>query len=89
MTVKKATYLCGALVLAQAGIASADTTLEERIIVLEERMDGVKSGNTQIDFGGFIKADTMLSKYSDGDLAGGSVGRDFMVPSTIPYCLSS
>lgn len=84
MTVKKATYLCGALVLAQAGIASADTTLEERIIVLEERMDGVKSGNTQIDFGGFIKADTMLSKYSDGDLAAGSIGRDFMVPSTIP-----
>ena len=84
MTARKATYLCGALVLAQAGIAGADTTLEERIIVLEERMDGVKSGNTHIDFGGFIKADTMLSKYSDGDLAAGSIGRDFMVPSTIP-----
>lgn len=84
MTARKATYLCGALVLAQAGIAGADTTLEERIIVLEERMDGVKSGNTHIDFGGFIKADTMMSKYSDGDLAAGSIGRDFMVPSTIP-----
>ncbi|WP_372652406.1 DcaP family trimeric outer membrane transporter [Alcanivorax borkumensis] len=84
MIARKATYLCGALVLAQAGGAGADTTLEERIVVLEERMDGIKSGNTQIDFGGFIKADTMMSKYSDGDLAKGSTGRDFMVPSTIP-----
>ncbi len=36
MTARKATYLCGALVLAQAGIAGADTTLEERIVVLEK-----------------------------------------------------
>ena len=40
MIARKATYLCGALVLAQAGGAGADTTLEERIVVLEERMDG-------------------------------------------------
>ena len=33
MIARKATYLCGALVLAQAGGAGADTTLEERIVV--------------------------------------------------------
>ena len=54
MTAIKFQCLWGALALAQAGVAGADTMLEERIIVLEERMDGVQSGNTHIDFGGFI-----------------------------------
>ncbi|MBL4570633.1 MAG: porin [Alcanivorax sp.] len=84
MTAIKFQCLWGALALAQAGVAGADTMLEERIIVLEERMDGVQSGNTHIDFGGFIKADSMFSKYSDGEHATASVGEDFMVPSTIP-----
>jgi hypothetical protein len=35
-------------------------------------------------FGGFVKATASFSAYSDGDLAGGSVGRDFYIPGTIP-----
>ena len=77
------TRLCAAILVAHAGIAGA-ATLEERITILEERVGTPAEGNTQIEFGGFIKADTMISKYSDGEIAGGSVGRDFMVPSTIP-----
>lgn len=71
-------YLCASLALACAGTVGA-ATLEERVAKLEQQ-----AGNTQLSFGGFIKADTLVSKYSDGELAGGSIGRDFMVPSTIP-----
>lgn len=35
-------------------------------------------------FGGYIKVDTLVSSYDDGDIAQGSIGRDFYVPSTIP-----
>lgn len=35
-------------------------------------------------FGGYIKADTIFSDYNDGDIAIGSIGRDFYVPSTVP-----
>ncbi len=40
--------------------------------------------NTRFSFTGFIKLDTMLSKYEDGEIADGSVGRDFYLPGTIP-----
>lgn len=35
-------------------------------------------------WGGYVKADTIISDFSDGQVAGGSIGRDFFVPSTIP-----
>ena len=44
------------------------------------------SGNAEsrFSFGGFIKADAMLTQTSDGELADGSAGRMFYLPSTIP-----
>jgi hypothetical protein len=35
-------------------------------------------------WGGYVKADVIASSYSDGDLAAGSIGRDFYIPGTIP-----
>lgn len=40
--------------------------------------------DTRFSLSGFIKLDTLLTKYGDGDLADPSPGRDFYVPSTIP-----
>ncbi len=34
--------------------------------------------------GGFIKFDAISSGYQDGDLAAGSIGRDYFVPGSIP-----
>ncbi|EKF75879.1 hypothetical protein A11A3_00255 [Alcanivorax hongdengensis A-11-3] len=59
-------------------------TLEERVDALEKQQNHTVGNNTNITFGGFIKADTIYSKYSDGEQATSSVGEDFMVPSTIP-----
>lgn len=40
--------------------------------------------DTQFQFSGYIKADAIVSDYSDGALPSGSVGRDFYVPSLTP-----
>lgn len=40
--------------------------------------------NTRFVFSGFIKLDAMVSDYDDGEIADGSVGRDFYLPGTIP-----
>ncbi len=39
---------------------------------------------TQVKFSGYIKADAMVSQYSDGTLASGNIGRDFYIPSLTP-----
>jgi hypothetical protein len=40
--------------------------------------------NTRFSFGGYVKLDTLWTKYDDGEIADGSVGRDFYLPSAIP-----
>jgi hypothetical protein len=39
---------------------------------------------TRFSFGGFVKLDAMVTDTTDGEIADGSVGRMFYVPSTIP-----
>ncbi|SDJ87477.1 DcaP family trimeric outer membrane transporter [Microbulbifer yueqingensis] len=41
-------------------------------------------GETQLKIGGFVKLDSAVSDYSDGDSATVGIGEDFLVPSTIP-----
>ncbi|MFY8328612.1 DcaP family trimeric outer membrane transporter [Pseudoalteromonas sp. ZZD1] len=40
-------------------------------------------GDTDINYGGYVKIDAMWSDYSAGAPAGTNVGRDFYVPSTL------
>jgi len=44
----------------------------------------VQAANTDYKFGGYVKFDAMMSKYSEGELAAANLGRDFYVPSSIP-----
>lgn len=39
---------------------------------------------TRFLYSGFIKFDALWSDYQDGEIADGSIGRDFYLPSTIP-----
>lgn len=41
-------------------------------------------GDTEVNFGGYIKVDAMWSDFSAGTLSGNSAGRDFYIPSTVP-----
>jgi hypothetical protein len=40
--------------------------------------------NTRFSVTGYVKLDSMWSKYNGGEIADGTVGRDFYVPGTIP-----
>lgn len=44
----------------------------------------VQAANTEFKFGGYIKFDAMISKYSDGAVGAESAGRDFYIPAVTP-----
>lgn len=46
--------------------------------------NGFKSGNTTIKIGGFLKMVASQSRFSDGEVATNSLGRDFYLPQAIP-----
>ena len=45
---------------------------------------GFKSGDTTLNWGGFIDLDTHVTEFSDGEVAGTSVVRDFYIPGATP-----
>lgn len=45
---------------------------------------GIQVGDTQFQIGGYVKVDAMMSRFSAGEVAGGSPARDFHVPSATP-----
>lgn len=45
---------------------------------------GASPPGTTFGYGGFIKANSTVSNYTDGNPAPGSVGRDFYLPGAIP-----
>lgn len=46
--------------------------------------DGFRSGATTFKIGGFIKTVADFSRFQNGDVPTGSLGRDFYLPQTIP-----
>ena len=62
-----------------------DSQLREVSRFFEEEPEiGFDIGGTRIGFGGYLKAQTLVSSYSDGAPASSSVGRDFAIPAAIP-----
>ncbi len=66
------------LKLLASGVAAASISAGASAATL-----GTFDGTT-VTVGGFVKFDAIVSSYSDGELAGGSIGRDFYVPSVTP-----
>lgn len=46
--------------------------------------DGFRIGDHVVKYGGFLKLDAMATQYEDGDLPNSDLGRDFILPATIP-----
>ncbi|WP_374469408.1 DcaP family trimeric outer membrane transporter [Phenylobacterium sp.] len=46
--------------------------------------DGFRIGAHTVKYGGFLKLDAMATQYEDGDLPNSDLGRDFLLPATIP-----
>ena len=75
-------------------VVSANSNASEAVTVAQAAQvasavpaaDGftVGSGVTRVNIGGFIKTVATFSKWSNGDVAANSLGRDFYLPQTIP-----
>ncbi|MFV0645143.1 MAG: DcaP family trimeric outer membrane transporter [Sphingomonadaceae bacterium] len=48
------------------------------------KAEGMQVGSTTVKLGGFIKLAANSTRYSDGEPANNSLGRDFYLPQTIP-----
>lgn len=46
--------------------------------------EGFRVGDTVVKFGGIIDLDAHLTSTSDGEISGGSIARDFYIPSATP-----
>lgn len=70
----------------QAAARNEDTAT--RLATLESRpqapAEGFRVGNTTFKLGGFVKAVASATRFDDGMLAGGSLGKEFYLPQQIP-----
>lgn len=59
-----------------------------RLAALESKpaapAEGFRVGNTTFKLGGFVKAVASATRFDDGMLAGGSLGKEFYLPQQIP-----
>ena len=45
---------------------------------------GFRVGNTTVSYAGYVKLDAIAQRFSGGDVASGSIVRDFLIPGAIP-----
>lgn len=59
---------------------------DSRVAALETRpvADGFKIGATTFTLGGFVKTVGSATRYDDGEVPGGSLGKEFYLPQQIP-----
>jgi len=71
-----------------AAATAASDQAAAKVAELERKasapFDGLRMGATTIKISGFVKTDAMYSRYSGGDTATNTLGRDFYLPSSIP-----
>ncbi len=73
-----------------ASARQAATAARDRVDDLDRKVAPVliaaseKSDRPAFSYGGYIKADFMVSDFDDGEVAGDSIGRDFFVPAIVP-----
>ncbi|MDE2436645.1 MAG: hypothetical protein KGM49_10330 [Sphingomonadales bacterium] len=70
---------------AQAAVTKSNETAT-KLAALEKKPlpEGMKSGGSSIKIGGYIKLLASSTRYSDGEVATNSLGRDFYLPQTLP-----
>ena len=71
---------------AVAAAASKTDQTAAKVATLETRPqpDGMRAGATTIKLGGYLKMVAASSRYSEGEVATNTLGRDFYLPQAIP-----
>ena len=64
---------------ARDGVTELRERVQPAVAAAEDESDG-----PTFSYGGYIKTDFIFSNFRDGNLAGDSIGRDFLVHGTIP-----
>lgn len=71
-----------------AATAAKAEAVEKRVATLETKptapAEGFRDGNTTIKLGGYLKLVATNSRFSGGELANNTQGRDFWLPQAIP-----
>ncbi|WP_298284675.1 DcaP family trimeric outer membrane transporter [Novosphingobium sp.] len=74
-----------ALTIARAAETKADAaTAKLAVIEATPQPDGFKVGGTTWKMGGFVKVVGSVTRFGNGELAGGSLGKEFFLPQQIP-----
>jgi len=66
---------------------AVEVATEAKILAMMEehqQVEAEKVHKHSYKFAGYVKTDVLYSDYSSGSVAGGSVGRDFYIPFTVP-----
>lgn len=74
---------------AVAAVTAKADAAETRVAAVEARpaatpADGFKVGSTTFKMGGFVKAVASATHYSNGEMTGGALGKEFYLPQQIP-----
>ncbi|MBT8064367.1 MAG: porin [Gammaproteobacteria bacterium] len=67
--------------------AMAEAAAEEKVNAMlaeHKAVDAEKEHKHKYKFGGYVKTDVIYSDFGGGSVSGGSAGRDFYIPGTIP-----
>ncbi|MGP1354450.1 MAG: DcaP family trimeric outer membrane transporter [Parasphingopyxis sp.] len=66
-------------------VAARTEAVEEQMAEAEEESGlGFSVGGTRVSFGGYVKLDAVTQRTSGGQIPGGSILRDFLIPAAIP-----
>lgn len=81
-----ATAMAAPMALAAAPVASLAPETEKRLAALETARpaDGFRIGSTTVKLGGFVRANVVATRYNDGEVAVGGLGKEFYLPQQIP-----
>ena len=69
-----------------ANAAPLPPETEKRLAALEtaKPADGFRVGNTTIKIGGYVRVNVAATRYNDGEVAVGGLGKEFYLPQQIP-----
>lgn len=69
-----------------ASPSAAPADAEKRLAALEKAAtaDGFRIGNTSFKIGGFVRVNASATRYNDGEVVIGGLGKEFYLPQQIP-----
>ncbi len=70
--------------VANSGIVGRPTANSAATGTATTSGDGFRMGNTTVKLGGFVRLNVIGSRYSDGEVAVGGLGKEFFLPQQIP-----